>query len=411
MSNRWGTVIAGIIILMCLGVAYAWGIFLVPIDNEMDWGRGKISFAVSVLLLIFSIFMAVGGILEKKIGAPNTATIGGTLVGLGWILAAFSRSPVNLYLSYGILGGIGTGLSYMPSISTGIKCFPQQKGLITGLIVFGFGFGTAFLSPFLTHFIKLYQWRTTMLFCGLSFGLLIISASRFLKIPEHLTDTSNDFKQTNREVSFSPLEMLKSKMFTVMVMTYFMAMVAGMMVIGHLNAFTVDKHFTAMQGAFALTILSVFNGVGRILFGYVSDVFGGKKALVVLFSVIGLMTISLYHAIYLPLIYLFSAIIGLCFGGFLAVYPPLTADYFGHKYFSINYGLIFIGYGSGCFAGPLLGGVVHDMTNNYLMAFYTAGGLALIGGVFVSLFLKRPHVKTIADALSYNNMDVTEKRH
>lgn len=382
---------------MCLGVAYSWGVFLVPIDQDMGWGRARISLAVSILLLVFSVFMAVGGWLEKRIGPHNTAGLGGLLVGSGWLLASFSQSPLALYLCYGVLAGMGTGLSYMPSISTGIKAFPEKKGLVTGLIVFGFGFGTAFLSPVMTHLIRSYGWRATMLFCGLLFGLTIAVASRFLRLPAATADPAAALLQEDR-ASLSPAEMMRTGSFKIMFVTYFMAMVAGMMTIGHLVALSTDKGFTGMQAAFGLTVLSIFNGAGRILSGYVSDRWGARRTLLVLFGLIGSAMFVLYHAGNLPLIYLFSAVIGLCFGGFLAVYPPLTADYFGRRDFAVNYGLIFIGYGLGCFLGPLAGGLAYDAAKSYLMSFYAAGALALLGGFVVYFFLKAPGERSPAES-------------
>lgn len=391
--NRWSVVAGGVSILMCLGVAYSWGVFLLPIDQEMGWGRAKISFAVSVLLLVFSVFMVIGGLLEKKIGPRKTAGIGGMLVGLGWLLASFSRTPLELYLYYGVIAGIGTGLSYIPSIASGIKWFPEKKGLVTGIIVFGFGFGTAFLSPLITNLINAYGWRTTMAACGIVFALIITLAAQFLKTPP-IPDSVKSEGAVN-DAAFSPTEMLKTNSFKIIFSTYFISMIAGMMTIGHLIAFITDKGFNAMQGALALTILSIFNGLGRIASGYASDFLGGKKTLVLLFAFIGLAMLALHHSGALSVIYVLSALIGLCFGGFLAVYPALTAEYFGRRDFAVNYGLIFIGYGIGCFFGPLIGGLVHDTTKSYLAAFYFAGGVALIGSLLIYLFLKKPDIKAV----------------
>jgi OFA family oxalate/formate antiporter-like MFS transporter len=170
-------------------------------------------------------------------------------------------------------------------------------------------------------------------------------------------------------------------------------MIAGMMTIGHLIAFLADKNFNAMQGALALTFLSIFNGVGRVACGHASDIWGGKKILCVLFAVIGFAMFVLFHSEILPVIYALSIVIGLCFGGFLAVYPALTAEYFGRRDFAINYGLIFIGYGTGCFLGPLIGGWVHDAAQNYRAAFYFAGALALLGGILIHFLLRKPGLK------------------
>lgn len=390
-KSRWGIVIAGVTILMCLGIAYSWGVFLVPIDGDMGWGRAKISFAVSVLLLVFSVFMVIGGLLEKKFGPRKTASAGGVLVGVGWILSSFSTSPFSLYLSYGVIAGVGTGLSYMPSISSGVKWFPDKKGLVTGIIVFGFGFGTAFLSPVITRSIASLGWRNTMMLFGVLLGAVIITAAQFLKNPVSSAGSQNC--PGNIEVpSFSTLNMMKTGTFKIMFVTYFISMVAGMMTIGHIAAYITDRGFTTLQGALALTILSVFNGIGRISFGHASDIWGGKRILCVLFLMIGGAMPFLYHSNALFFIYALSALIGLCFGGFLAVYPALTAEYFGCRDFAVNYGVIFIGYGTGCFFGPLIGGAVYDAAKDYMFAFYFAGFLAVSGALLTGLFVKRPEI-------------------
>jgi len=386
-GNRWIVVLASIIILMCLGVAYSWGVFMVPIDHDLGWGRTSLSVAVSVLLFVFSVFMSIGGLCEKKYGPRMTASLGGLCVGAGWIAASWAASPLWLYVSYGAVAGIGTGLSYMPAISSGIKWFPEKKGLITGLIVFGFGFGTAFLSPLATHLIGQYGWRTTMMLYGLALGAIIITAAQFLKTPA-LSASAESQAHDAQARNYRPAQMIKTNTFKIMFVTYFLAMIAGMMTIGHLSAFAMDKHFTAMQAALALTILAVFNGLGRILFGSFSDTVGSRKALVLLFALIGGAMFLLPYANTLLLIYTFAGIIGLCFGGFLAVYPPLTADCFGARDFSVNYGLVFLGYGGGCFLGPLLGGYIYDMTQNYFMAFNLAGLLAFAGAALVFFCLK-----------------------
>ena len=112
-----------------------------------------------------------------------------------------------------------------------------------------------------------------------------------------------------------------------------------------------------------------------------------------LFIFLGMSMFALFHAGSLNLVYFFAALIGLCFGGFLAVYPPLTADYFGREDFAVNYGLVFVGYGLGCFSGPLIGGIIHDVFGSYLLAFYPAGIMALAGGIIIHMFLKPPPIR------------------
>jgi MFS transporter, OFA family, oxalate/formate antiporter len=378
-------VIAGVFILMCLGIAYSWGVFLVPIEQDMGWDRTTISFAVSILLLVFSFFMSIGGMLEKKIGPNNTASIGAIFVGLGWIMASFANSPFSLYLFYGGVTGIGTGLSYMPSISTGIKWFPQKKAMVTGIIIFGFGFGSAFIAPIKTSIIPIIGWRNTMLISGIIFGIIILIASRFLSVPSAKKDknisASDDDENNKNEVT--PKKMLRKTNFKILFITYFLSMIPSMMVVGHIIAFLTDKSFSPLESSIALVILSICNGLGRVIFGIISDLIGSKKTLLFLFSTIGLSSLILYYPQQLFFYYFICIIIGLCFGGFLSVYPSLTADLFGKNNFSVNYGIIFIGYGIGCFSGPILAGLIYDIYGTYLYAFTLGGTLALLGGLMI----------------------------
>jgi len=374
-------------------VAYAWGIFLVPISGEFGWTRASVSLAVSVLLLTFSVFMPIGGLCEKKIGPGMTAAAGGILVCAGWILASFTKSLLWLYMTYGILAGIGTGLSYLPAISTGIKWFPDKKGMVTGIIIFGFGFGSAFLAPAGTKMIINYGWRTTMLIYGIFFGALISFSSCFLKTPPKNWVPALNRNGTfacKKNVDFTPSQMLREKTFRFVFLTYFIAMVAGMMTIGHIIPFLGDRGYSAMQSAFAVTILAMFNGLGRISGGALSDRMGTGKTLVSIFLIIGTAVFFLSFLPSLFLIYAAAGIIGLCFGGFLSVYPAMTCDYFGVENFGINYGFVFIGYGMGCFIGPWFGGIIYDAMGNYLIAFATAGIMALIGGATAFYQLKGP---------------------
>ncbi len=388
-SQKYLVVVAGVIIMLCLGVAYSWGVFVKPIETELGWSRAQISLAVSILLLVFSAFMSIGGVLETKIGPSRTVTIAGMLMAIAWIGSSFAHTPLSLYLFYGLCGGIATGLSYIPAVSCGIQWYSHKKGLITGIIIFGFGFGSALLSPLMTRLIQTIGWRSAMLYGGVVFGALIIICAQFLKHPKSISKPSLAHTDSDK-TSFGHQAMLRTSTFWVMFVTYFIAMIAGMMTIGHVVAFASDRGLSAMQGALALTVLSIFNGLGRILAGHMSDRFGGKTILISLFLIISAGMFLFASAQNEFMFYTIAALIGLCFGGFLAVYPPLTANFFGSNNFSVNYGLVFIGYGSGCFLGPVIGGYVFDTMHSYTVAFYTSGFLAIVGAFIVFKFLNRP---------------------
>jgi len=389
LTKKYAVVVAGITIMLCLGVAYSWGVFVHPIEAELSWSRAQISLAVSILLLVFSAVMPVGGVIEKRIGASMTVTIAGMLMLVAWAGASFTHSPLWLYIFYGVFGGIATGLSYIPSVSCGIKWFPRKKGLITGIIIFGFGFGSAILSPLMTQLIQTVGWRSAMRYSGIVFGALIVICAQFLKSPTAIAVNAGGHAEESSQ-SLTHQEMLKTSTFWVLFTTYFIAMIAGMMTIGHVVAFASDRGLSVMQGALALTVLSIFNGLGRVFAGHMSDTFGGKTILATLFLVISGGMFLFAFAQNILAFYALAALIGICFGGFLAVYPPLTVHYFGAENFSVNYGLVFIGYGAGCFFGPVLGGYVYDTMHSYNIAFYTSGALSILGAWMVLRLLKLP---------------------
>lgn len=389
LTKKYAVVVAGITIMLCLGVAYSWGVFVHPIEAELSWSRAQISLAVSILLLVFSAVMPIGGVIEKRIGASMTVTIAGMLMLVAWAGASFTQSPLWLYVFYGVFGGIATGLSYIPSVSCGIKWFPRKKGLITGIIIFGFGFGSAILSPLMTQLIQTFGWRSAMLYSGIVFGALIVICAQFLQSPITIAVNAGGHAEESSQ-SLTHQEMIKTSTFWVLFTTYFIAMIAGMMTIGHVVAFASDRGLSVMQGALALTVLSIFNGLGRVFAGHMSDAFGGKTILATLFLVISGGMFLFAFAQNMLAFYALAALIGICFGGFLAVYPPLTVHYFGAENFSVNYGLVFIGYGAGCFLGPVLGGYIYDTMHSYNIAFYTSGVLSILGAWMVLRLLKLP---------------------
>jgi len=380
-------IISGILILMVLGTSYSWGVFLLPITSDTGWTRTEVSMAVSILLLTFSLFMPIGGFLEKKLGPRITVEIGAFFVGIGWILSSYSLSPLWLYLFYGLLVGIGTGFCYMPPISCGIKWFQNNKGFATGAILLGFGAGSAFLSPIITFVINLYGWRTTMAILGIVFSILIIILAQSLKNPDEEITLQNT---KDSKANLSPLQMIKTLDFKIIFLTYIMAMFSAMLTTNHIVAILNNKNFSMIQSTLSLSFLSLSNGFGRILIGTISDFLGRKKITILLFIILGISIICLNFSNSLFIIYFLSILIGLCFGGFLAIYPAITSELFGNRDFSINYGIVFIGYGIGCFLGPIFGGYIFDLTKSYQSALILSGIIPLLGTIIIQFYYRKP---------------------
>ncbi|MEM3018700.1 MAG: OFA family MFS transporter, partial [Candidatus Bathyarchaeia archaeon] len=393
-SFRWLIVASAVIIQLCLGAVYAFSILVPPLEAEFGWKRIETSPAFTIALLVFSLSMIPAGRFQDRKGPRLVATIGGIILGLGMVLSSFTNSLPWLYMSYGIVGGLGIGLTYVTPITTCVKWFPEKKGLITGLAVFGFGAGSIVFAPFWTILIEAMGWRNTFLITGLLFtGLLFPSAQVLRNPPEDFkTAVSKPSSQLRVAKDFHPSEMLKRASFYAIWISYWFGTSAGLMLIGHAKQITMElTGLNDLEASLTVSMLGMFNSFGRILWGYLGDRMGREKVLVLVFALCfgGLfLAASLYG--FVPLFLLGVVFTGLSFGGFLALYPAMTSDYYGTKNLGSNYGIIFLAYGAGAILGPIMAGYFRTFFNSYVPSIYLAATLAIIGA-FLVLFLRRLH--------------------
>jgi OFA family oxalate/formate antiporter-like MFS transporter len=420
VMNRWVIVIGGILIQLALGAIYAWSAFTGPLQgspsalSEFSFTKTETQAIFSVGLLVFAIFTIIGGRLQIKHGPMKVALIGGTLLGLGYILASFIGSSfIGKLIFIGVISGAGIGLAYVVPIATGVKWFPDKKGLVSGLAVAGFGFG-AFIwilianPPSILGFSGLISKQTgpfaytvanvdfAFLIYGIMFLALVIGGSLVMKNPPAgwkpagwNPPQAKPGKTAGR--SLKPKEMLKSKNFYILWMMFLIGALAGLMVIGNVQSFAKSPTdgFTAngfgVQEAIdfavigAAVCLPIFNGAGRIIWGLVSDRVGRGKALITMFAFQAVMMTIFFYTTSNPIIfYVVAALIGFNFGGNFALFPTSCADSFGAENLGLNYGFLFTAYGIGGIVGPILGGLVQDAGLSFLYAFIPAAILCTI---------------------------------
>jgi len=400
--NRWLVVISGLVVMLMLGVTYAWGVFLKPLMGEFGWAKAETSLAFSILLLVFAIIMIPAGRLQDKKGPRVVATIGGLLLGGGFILASFTNSLSVLYTTYGIIAGAGIACAYVTPIATGVKWFPDKRGLVTGLIVCGFGAGSAFLAPLASHIIYTMGWRMAYVILGVLFLIAVTVAAQLLRNPpEGYTpegwkpSTSQNQPNVHTTYDYDLLEMIKTPQFWMLWIMFAFTATAGLMVIGHVVAFAIESGIDKMAAAFALTVLAIFNGAGRVASGIISDKIGRTKTMLVVFVIQAIMLSMLIKMTSVATIYAAVAVIGFCFGADFTLFPAATADFYGTKNIGVNYGAVFTSYGVAGLLGPFLGGYVFDVTQSYYLAFQAAGVLCAIAAI-VSLIVKPMGVKEVA---------------
>jgi len=422
VMNRWLVVVGGILVQLCLGAIYAWSAFTQKLTVEpFSFSRTETQIIFSLGLLTFAVVMAlVAGKLQEKIGPRILAAIGGVVLGIGYVFAGLVGSSFwGILIGVGLLGGAGIGLAYVCPIAALVKWFPDKKGMITGMAVAGFGFG-ALIWIKLTQGFRfgsmdltpgwdgLYGmgWTVSQVFLlyGVLFAILVGLGSLVLMnppegwMPEGWEPPSLDQAHNNGGINYSVTEMIKTPQYWMLFSTFLVGSIAGLMVIGVIKLFGMDvlvaggikvTKADVITGTAMGLFYALFNGLGRILWGTVSDKIGRKNAIVLMSALQGGMMIFFYFiGSNVWGLHFGAAVIGFNFGGNFALFPAATADFFGNKNVGINYPWVFLAYGVGGVVGPILGGIMGD-AKAWLWAFLPAGIACLIAAL-VCMGLKPP---------------------
>jgi OFA family oxalate/formate antiporter-like MFS transporter len=397
-KNRWFVIIGAILIQLCLGGIYAWSVFRKPLQGPpLNLTPTQATLPFAFVLISFALATIIGGRWQDKKGPTIVAITGGILLGLGLFLSGITKSFLGILISYGIISGFGIGLAYVCPISVGVKWFPDMRGLITGIAVAGFGAGALILAPLARKLIDTYNVFNTFIILGIAFLILVIIGALILRNPpegwkpEGWTPPPTS---SSTAYSYSPSEMLKTYQFYLIWLIYFFGCATGLMIIGQTSPIGQElANLTKETAAFAVSILAIFNALGRIFWGKISDSLGRMKTLFLMFLICGI-AVFLYTIIpSLPLYYWFGiSLVGLCFGGYLAVFPAVTADFYGTKNVGVNYGLVFTAYGVGGLLGNIFAPQVLEKTKSYNLAFITAGILCILGAI-ITLIIKQPKME------------------
>ena len=358
-------------------------------------------------LAAFAVVMVIAGRVMPKVGPQKLAIAGGVVLGAGYILAGLVGvgGYWSTFVFVGLIGGSGIGLGYVVPIAVGMKWFPDKKGMISGIAVAGFGFGALLwvkLGGAWGAMIASMGLGTTFIVYGAAFFLLCAIGAIWMKNPPAgwkpagweppVADASG--KHVAGAVDYTTGQMLRTPQFYMIFLCFVFGAGAGLMSIGLVKLFPMEalqtNGFSASEAsAIAGTAMAVFfalaNGLGRIIWGVLSDKLGRKTSIFLMLATQGVLVICFQWMAGTPgLLYLGAALIGFNFGGNFALFPSITADTFGTKYIGQNYGWVFLSYGVGGIFGPKLGGYLGDM-GNFPLAFTISGVLVLLAAVIAAL--------------------------
>ena len=394
-KKRWFYIPLGLIIFMCMGTIYSWSIFRTPIENSFNIGATESGLPYMFFLVFYALAMPFAGSYMDKYGPRLMTIMGGLLISIGWFLSGFTTSITFLTISYGVIGGTGVGIAYGAPMAVAAKWFPDKEGLAVGLTLGGFGLSPFITAPAANWLIMNFGAFTTFKILGVLFAVIITLLALPLKFPAEDNQISQNKNNTKTNLEIDPKNMFKSRSFYALWTTFVIGTIIGLMAIAISGPVAEELiNLDSATASIFVSFFAIFNGIGRPIFGALTDKLKAKKTAIISFSLIILASLlMIINNSANPVLYFIAfAIFWLNLGGWLAIAPAATSYFFGKKNYIKNYGYLFTAYGVGAVIGNLLSGSIRDIMGSYYFVFYPTLILAALGIVVAILFLKKDQI-------------------
>jgi MFS transporter, OFA family, oxalate/formate antiporter len=358
--NRWLIAAASCLMQGALGSVYAASVFLPAIMEQYGADRREANLAFTIAILALGITAGFGGALQRRYGPRAIATAGAVLYGLGTALAGCAPNLPLLYLTQGVIAGVGLGLGYIVPLAMLVRWFPDHRGFIAGLAVTGFGAGAMIVGPVAAAMLPALGLKHTLLALGAGYLVIGGGAAQFFRAaPEAYAPRGwAPGALAHSAASHADLSLaaaLRSPRWYLLWLILALNVTAGAALISVASPLAQElTRVSATEAALAVMAISLCNGAGRILWGWASDRLGRPATFACLFALQFLAFTLLAQASNFATLLALGGIVGLCFGGGFAAMPAFTADYFGARHAGAIYGAMLTAWGAGAAAGPLL---------------------------------------------------------
>jgi len=398
LPNRWGIAVAAVVMQLCLGAAYGWSVFNKPLIASEHWTITQTALNFTLAILFLGVGTVIGGLWQDRAGPRKVATTAGVLYGVSYMLAALAaknHSLGGLYLSYGVLGGIGMGMGYICPVATLVKWFPDKRGLMTGVAVCGYGAGALVMSPIAAREIILYGVPATFLTLGIAYFILVIAAAQFYANPpagwkpagwEPRGAVAKAASTYNYEVA----EAMSTPQFWVLWLILFCNVSAGIMVISQASPMAQEMvGLSPVAAAGIVGLISIFNGTGRVFWAWVSDMIGRRTVFIIMYAIQAVIFFLLPTLKDATTFSIAIAIIGLCYGGGFGSMPSFTADFFGPRKMGGIYGWILLAWGAAAIPSPILIARIRQATGHFESSLYIVAVFMVVVLIF-PLIARKP---------------------
>ena len=406
MSHKgWLVTMAGLGLNLALGILYAWSMFSKQLTEPVaaggfGWSRTAATLPYTIAIACFALIMVPAGRLQDRLGPRAVATAGAVLCGLGLVVSSLGQAERAwpLIVGFGVLAGTGIGLGYAAATPAAVKWFgPEKKGLITGIVVAGFGLAPVYIAPLSKALLASQGIAGAFRTLGVVFLFVAGISAQFLVNPKPgqvraLAATRTPKKNAPRPLADATWrEMVRTPVFWALYVQLACGATAGLMVIGHIAKIVSSQSGGAIQAGFLfVAVMAVFNAGGRVAAGLASDIIGRAGTMVGVF-LLQATVMFFFDQFSTATGFLFgAALVGFNYGSCLSLFPATAADHWGTKNLGLNYGILFTAWGVGGVFGPNLAGLIADATGAYTAAYRVAGGMLVFAamlGILSHVFL------------------------
>jgi len=400
LNARWIQLLLGFIVMMTISSPqYVWTLFVPSFQKTTGSILSEVQWTITILIVLQTWLAPMQGFLVERFGPKLLIGLGALISGSGWIASSYIQTIWALYATYGLLCGVGTGIVYIGIIGLMVKWFPDRRGLATGVVAAGYGFGAILTTFPIDSMIKASGYQHTLVVFGAIFGVIGLIGALMLRSPSEERMTGEATLAT-KEVGYAPIIMLRSPVFWLMFVMMSMMSTGGLMVITQFTSFAKSFGITAQTTvvilgmAFAaipaaLTFDRITNGLTRPFFGWLSDHIGRENTMAIAFILEGMAIFLMLQYRTDP--YLLVVLSGLVFFGWgeiFSLFPSTLTDTFGTKYATTNYGFLYMAQGVGSILGAPIAAMIYEATGSWMPVFGLVIGMDVLTGLLALLVLK-----------------------
>jgi MFS transporter, OFA family, oxalate/formate antiporter len=399
-TSKWAQLAVGFIVMMTISSPqYVWTLFTGPLQKTTGALLSDVQWTITILIVLQTWFAPLQGWLIERFGPKLLIGAGAVLSGLGWVATSQVSSLEGLYLTYGLLCGLGTGFVYIGIVGLMVKWFPERRGFATGVVAAGYGFGAIVTTFPVDSMIKSSGYQTTLLVFGTIFAIIGLGASLVLRVPESTASTALTDDKDAAE-GFTPAKMLRTPIFWLMFLMMSMMSTGGLMVITQFKSFaqsfgidgktTVTIFGIAMAAIpAALTFDRITNGLTRPFFGWISDWIGRENTMAIAFTLEGIaIALMLQYRTDPFMLVLLSGLVFFGWGEIFSLFPATLTDTFGAKHATANYGFLYMAQGVGSVLGAPVAAMIFERSGSWMPVFYTIICLDILTGMLALFVLK-----------------------